>query len=295
MNYAKARIGLGAVQWGTAYGVANKNGKTTPEEVSRILASARLNGIQVIDTAALYGDSETVLGMQDLNNFLIVTKTPRFLRTKITTADADELKETLSRSLSRLRISSVYGLLVHHADDLFVPGGERIIDMLNSMRDEGKVVRIGVSVYDGLQLEALLEKFTPDLVQLPLSVFDQRLINDGSINRLAARGIEIHTRSALLQGLLLMNPDTIPDYFSPWRDQLREWHFACADQNVLPQHAALSFVCDQPAISCCLVGVQNSDQLTQLLSGLENVVTRDISQFASNDLGLINPVNWRIS
>jgi aryl-alcohol dehydrogenase-like predicted oxidoreductase len=294
MNLRQSRIGLGTAQWGNAYGVANQSGKTSVEEVASILATARSSNIQVIDTAALYGEAEEVLGLHNLDNLRIVTKTSRFLHSPITAADSEELIKTFSYSLARLRIPSVYGLLVHHADDLLVSGGKRLVDALHFLRESGKVDRIGVSVYDGQQIESVLEQFTPDLVQLPLSVFDQRLINDGSINRLASLGIEIHARSVFLQGLILMDLDSVPDYFAPWLEQLREWHSACASQNILPQHVALSFVCDQPEIACCLVGVQNCDQLSQLLTGLDEVPNCDASKFASSDLGFINPVNWEL-
>lgn len=290
-----ARIGLGTVQWGVEYGVANRDGRTPRSEVARILAAGRDVGIRVLDTAALYGDAEAVLGEHDLTDLRVVTKTPRYARAPITAADAEDLKATLARSLAFLRLPSVHGLLVHHADDLLAPGGERLIDALHSLREAGKVTRIGVSVYDGAQIEAVLARFTPDLVQLPLSVFDQRAIADGSLARLSALGIEVHTRSAFLQGLLLMHPDTAPVYFEPWHEQLHAWHTSCAAQNVLPQHAALAFVCDRPEVSCCLIGVQNCAQLVQSLEGLDAVAAFDAVQFACSDLALINPVNWKLS
>lgn len=295
MNSRCARIGLGTVQWGVEYGVANRSGRTPSNEVARILAAARAIGIQVIDTAALYGEAESVLGEQDLSNLHVVTKTPRYVRAPITAAHAEDLKATLARSLARLHLPSVYGLLTHHADDLLAPGGDWLIEALHSLRDAGKVGHIGVSVYDVAQIEAVLERFTPDLVQLPLNVFDQRLIADGSIERLSALGVEIHTRSAFLQGLLLMHPDAAPAYFDPWREHLRAWHTTCAAQNVLPQHAALAFVCDQPGINCCLIGVDNCDQLDQSLEGLDTVAVFDGAQLACSDLALVNPVNWRLS
>lgn len=295
MNSRCARIGLGSVQWGVEYGVANHYGRTSRSEVARILAAGRDIGIQVIDTAALYGEAEAVLGEQDLTNLRVVTKTPRYERSLITAAEAEDLKETFACSLSRLRLPSVYGLLAHHANDLLDPGGELLIDALHSLREEGRVSCIGVSVYDGAQIEALLERFTPDLVQLPLSVFDQRLINDGSLKRLASLGVEIHVRSAFLQGLLLMHPDSTPPYFEPWREHLRAWHNFCDAHNVLPQQAALAFVCDQPEINCCLIGVENCSQLNQSLEGLDAVADFDVAQFACSDLALVNPVNWRLS
>ena len=295
MSDRRSRVGLGTVQWGMNYGVSNRDGRTPSAEVARILAAARSASLNLLDTGALYGEAESLLGEQDLTGFKVVTKTPRYLHAPITAADADDVKVVLDRSLMRLRMPSVDGLLVHHADDLLVQGGERLIDALLSLREAGKVERVGVSVYNGSQIEAVLERFTPDLVQLPLNVFDQRLIADGSLARLAALGVAIHVRSVFLQGLLLMPSESAPAYFDPWRDQLRGWHAACAKRKVLPQQAALAFVCDQPGVSCCLIGVQNVYQLDEALIGLDAVPSFDAAPFACRDLALLNPVNWRLS
>lgn len=295
MTARRNRIGIGTVQWGLDYGVANREGQTPADEVGRILASARAAGVRVLDSAALYGEAESVLGSHDLSGFSLVTKTSRCASARITTADVDTLIVTFERSLRRLRLSSVYGLLAHHAEDLLVPGGERLIEALLDLRESGKVTRIGVSVYDSAQIAALLERFTPDLVQLPLSVFDQRLIADGTLARLTSLGVEVHVRSVFLQGLLLMPPDSAPACFEPWREQLRAWHATCAANGVLPQHAALAFVCDRPEIACCLIGVQSVAQLEQSLVGLDEVPSLDMSAFACNDTALVNPAEWRLS
>lgn len=295
MNDRHARVGHGTVQWGVDYGVANRDGRTPPAEVARILAAGRRAGLRVLDTAPLYGDAESVLGAQDLTGLQVVTKTPRYAHAPITAADADDLKATLNRSLARLRLSAVHGLLAHHADDLLAPGGERLINAMRALRDQGKVAHIGVSIYDGAQLDAVLARFTPDLVQLPLNVLDQRLIDDGSLARLAALGVDIHVRSVFLQGLLLMPPDSAPAYFDPWREQLHAWHTACAERKVLPQQAALAFACDLPEVSCCLIGVQNIAQFEQALTGLDTVPPFDAAPFACSDPALLNPVNWRLS
>jgi aryl-alcohol dehydrogenase-like predicted oxidoreductase len=290
-----SRIGLGTAQWGMDYGVANRDGRTPPAEVARILAAGRAAGLSVLDTAALYGDSESVLGELDLTGLQVVTKTPRYAHSPITAADGNDLKATLERSLKRLRLPAVHGLLAHHAEDLLAPGCEWLIDALCELREKGKVARIGVSIYDGAQLDAILAHFKPDLVQLPMNVFDQRLIVDGSLARLASLGVSIHVRSVFLQGLLVMPPINAHAYFDPWREQLHAWHADCAKRNILPQQAALAFVCDLPEVSCCLIGVQNMYQLQQVLEGLDAVPPFNYGPFACSDPELVNPVSWRLS
>ena len=294
MTPRSAKIGLGTVQWGMAYGVANRGPQTSIDEVERIMAVARSAGITLLDTAMAYGEAEMVLGQLDLTGMHVVTKTPRFERQRMTDQEADELIKSFRRSLRRLRCSSVYGLLVHHVDDLLVPGGERLVEAMLALRQDGLVQRIGLSVYTSEQISAALRLFTPDLVQLPLSVFDQRLARDGSIERLKSLGVEIHARSVFLQGLLLMPPATVPVYFQPWQAQLQAWHSTCEAKGVRPQHAALAFACDLPQIDGCVVGVQSYSQLEELLNGLDTVSAFDVASFSCHDVELINPARWCI-
>ena len=71
------RIGLGTAQFGLDYGISNSGGQVPPFEVARILKLAKEAGIDTLDSAALYGESESVLGnlIDDHNEFKIVTKT----------------------------------------------------------------------------------------------------------------------------------------------------------------------------------------------------------------------------
>ena len=114
-------------------------------------------------------------------------------------------EESLITSLQRLRASKLDGFLLHRASDLLAADGDALLDWLEGLRDRGLVERIGVSIYEASELEGLpLNRL--QLVQLPLSVYDQRLIRDGTVDRLQDLGIAVHVRSVLLQGLLLQSP-----------------------------------------------------------------------------------------
>lgn len=289
------KMGLGSVQWGLAYGIANRQGITSRHTVKEILAEAQAKGITVLDTAALYGDSESVLGANSLNTFRIVTKTPRFGTDSISASQAVHLTNTFHQSLSHLSCPRVYGLLVHHADDLFVPGGEKLIAAMEELKERGLVERIGVSVYDGVQIDALLKRFNPDIVQLPINVIDQRLLVGGQLERLKAGGTEIHARSVFLQGLLLMALGEIPVYFDPIRPLLTRWHSAAEAQGMSLAQAALSFVRDISYVDTVLVGVENLDQFRSCCADFAVAAKFDASGLACHDPLFVNPALWKLS
>lgn len=295
MRRYASKIGLGTAQWGMDYGVSNKQGQTRPEEVRRILRFARAAGIQLLDTAPLYGDSELVLGQESLSSFRVITKTPRLDGTMNGTRASDYLDRTLDLSLNNLRLGSVYGLLIHNADDILSPNGQRLINALEHFKSHGRVSKIGISIYDSNQIKKALDLFRPDIVQLPINVLDQRLIQDGTVARLSRLGIEVHARSTFLQGLLLMNANKVPSYFGPWVPLLSSWHRFCVDHSTSPLHAALGFVCGLKDVSHVVVGVQDQKQLIEILDESNALEDVDFTQFASADPEILNPSLWSLA
>ncbi len=99
-----SRLGLGTVQFGLDYGVANPDGRTPPEEVRRILDVAAANGIGLVDTASVYGESERILGeiLPAGDRFRIVTKTPSFHTAVVTQREADRVEQAFLESLRLL-------------------------------------------------------------------------------------------------------------------------------------------------------------------------------------------------
>ena len=64
-----SRLAIGTVQFGMDYGIANQNGKVNANQIQSILDFAHEKGINVLDTAKAYGNSEKSIG-----NYLKLTK-----------------------------------------------------------------------------------------------------------------------------------------------------------------------------------------------------------------------------
>ena len=289
------KLGLGTVQWGLSYGIANESGAVTSETVKSILLESQQIGIKVLDTAAQYGDAEKVLGMNALEEFDVVTKTPKFAVSKITETEINQLKQTFQDSLVKLSCKKAYGLLVHHVEDILVPGGKKIISMMKKLKTKEQVEKIGVSVYDSKQVDAVMEIFKPDLIQLPLSVLDQRMLSSGHLEMLKKEGVEIHVRSVFLQGLLLMPLDKIPTYFKPIKPLLVRWHEATKEQGLTSTQAALSFVKSNPYIDKVIVGVDSLAQFSACVDDFSIETIFDAQGLACNDPSFLNPSLWELT
>ena len=293
------KIGLGTAQFGLDYGISNPLGKTPVAEVKRILDDAAKNGVHVIDTAFLYGDSEKILGqcLSEHHLFYIVTKTPQYNKSLITEEDAEQLKKVFHESLAKLKQSLLYGLLVHNADDLLAQNGAALWEAMNDIKNKGLVKKIGASVYSARQIDAILEKFSIDLIQLPVNVLDQRLIGSGHLERLKKRGIEVHARSAFLQGLLLMDPSDLPDYFYSVREHLQQYHRFIRARNVSPVKSALDFILNLEEVDTVIIGVASSAQLEELLHACveaHEMTADDYKNFAWSDEEILDPSRWKI-
>ncbi len=294
------KIGLGSAQFGFDYGIANLEGKVPGEQVRRILDAAAENGVRVIDTASLYGDSESILGrlLREVHPFNIVTKTPQYNKPRLTREDAELLERTFAESLVKLRQPSLYGLLVHNAEDLLAENGILLWESMTDIKCKGMVKKIGVSIYSARQIDAILEKFPIDLIQLPINVLDQRLIRDGHLEKLKKYGVEIHARSVFLQGLLLMDPEKLHDYFGPVREHLKYYHQWIGSKGLLPVKSALAFVLNLEEIDTVIVGVANTMQFEEIIhecGNLSKITVDDYEKFAWSDEYILDPSRWRVS
>ena len=289
-----SRLGLGTVQFGLNYGVANVNGQLAASEISRILLRAAGVGVQVLDTAAAYGESEQVLGqcLDASMDFRLITKTIPLRQAAVGTNELRKISEAFERSLTKLRRNQIDTLMVHHAEDLLVKGGDTIFLKLKEWKAAGQIKKIGVSVYDRQQIDRLFERFDFDVVQLPFSVYDQRLLQDGTLARLASAGVEIHARSIFLQGILLMPSTQLPNHLVKFVDHHERYLAYLKSTRVKPLEAAISFVTDCPEISVALVGVSSDRDFEECIAAFSRDRILDLADFAVADKGLIDPRSW---
>jgi aryl-alcohol dehydrogenase-like predicted oxidoreductase len=285
-----SRLALGTVQFGQSYGIANQKGQVSRASAREILQLASDRGIDLLDTAIAYGESEACLGEAGVNAFRVVTKLPAV--PEGCSDVARWVREQFGASLQRLGVRAVYGLLLHRPVQLLEPVGAELYRALMALKDAGTVGKVGVSVYSPDELAALIPRYRIDLVQAPFNLIDQRLKASGWLMRLKQNDIEVHTRSAFLQGLLLMSQSAIPSKFSPWADIWSEWHQWLASQAVSAVQACLACPLSCPEIDRVVVGVDGVEHLAKIIDAANGAVDVMPPDLACNDENLINPSNW---
>jgi aryl-alcohol dehydrogenase-like predicted oxidoreductase len=296
-NKACSRLGIGTVQFGLDYGIANKTGKPDQAVAQNILNIAQTAGVTFIDTSPAYGSSERALGEiiagSDMD-FNIVSKTPAFNLPVITKQDADVITASAEASLRLLGLQQLYGLLFHHGLNVTKSGGEYLISALQELKARDKVKKIGFSAYNNEEIENILNVFTPDIIQIPVNILDQNFINSKLFKDVKAAGIEIHARSIFLQGLLLLDPSDLPTYFNTFKkhlSQLRSW---LSERGMSPLEGFISFAFQEKNIDAIVVGVEGVTQIQQIIEAIEKTekTELDFSKWAINDPAIINPSLW---
>ncbi|WPY99710.1 aldo/keto reductase [Christiangramia sp. OXR-203] len=269
------KVGLGTVQFGLPYGISNKAGQTDSIEVTKILKTAKTYKIQVLDSASAYGNSEDVLGQNDLSSFKMVSK---FMPDSL-----EDISDQLETSLEKLGIQKLHGYLAHRPLNILENPAQW--DKLLEFKSKSKVDKIGFSLNEPMELEQLIDKgYIPDLIQVPYNYFDRRF--EPYIKDLKKEGCEIHTRSAFLQGLFFMNPNRLDDFFEEVKlpiSQLQKKEFL--------NGALLKFAVQQPFIDRVIIGVETNKQLVENLTNLELASILPELQYKINENILI-PSRW---
>ncbi len=145
-------LGLGTVKIGRDQQVKYPSGFTIPDDdtVRELFALAWELGINTLDTAPAYGNSEERLGqlLPHRDDWVIVGKVGEIFENGQSSFDfsADYTRMSVERSLKRLRRDTIDMVLVHsHGDDMAIIENEAVCDTLLELKHEGKIKAVGMS------------------------------------------------------------------------------------------------------------------------------------------------------
>lgn len=201
-------------------------GAVTQDEADRTMELVVQHGINHIDTAASYGDSELRLGpwMPQIRDEI-------FLATKTGERTYQAAYEQIRRSLERLQTDHVDLIQLHFLVDpaewetAMGPGGA--LEAVIQARDEGLARFIGVTGH-GLTVAAMhrraLEQFDFDSVLLPYSyplMQNPRYVADfeALMTLCVERNVAVQTIKAITRAPWGDRPQTAATWYEPLRDQ----------------------------------------------------------------------------
>ena len=291
----------GTVHFGMDYGIKGQR-KPDVSDAIKMLDYATQNGIAAIDTANAYGTAEDVIGeflrKNTINRselFLISKCRPNILDNCPEEQYYPVIKKNLLQSLFRLQTEYLDSYLMHSSRYVYNDG---IIEALNRLREEGYIRKAGVSVYEVEEAGKCIDRPNVDFMQLPYSIFDQRMLKGGIFEQAAESNIQIHSRSAFIQGLVLMQEQEVPSYLQKAKPILRKIDFLCTQYGISRIALAMSFVKNQAAISHLVFGVDNIEQLKEDMQLFDQTVSQDMisiisKEFAGLEADIVMPSLWK--
>ncbi|MCK9287982.1 MAG: aldo/keto reductase [Sphaerochaetaceae bacterium] len=298
-NYS--RLGLGTVQFGQAYGINNSTGQVSFDQVCSILSLAHEHGITFLDTSRNYGSSESVIrqAIKEVEKeFLICTKLdlPRDYKELDDASLIKAVDASLTESLETLDLETI-PLYLLHTYDYYAWKDHLVWNRLLQWQQKGVIKTLGISIGNGPHeaLSALDDK-TVSAMQIPFNALDQRWKRSGFLAK--KDSVTVITRSAYLQGLLLMDLDKAMDRLPgavPW---LRTFHDLASAWNMSLKELAFSYVLGTPEIDVTIIGVDTLEQLKEniaLLSRSSLSETQRITieeQLAHVPVDIVNPSLW---
>ena len=285
-------LSLGTVQLGLSYGINNADGKPSQETANAILNAALAGGINTLDTAGAYGDSEVVIG-----NWLktIPTEKRPFIVTKAAHLDHSSLENLrkdlfgrVKKSKENLGVEQLDMLMLHHFDD-YLCDKENVRTVMQELKASGEVRFIGASAYSHHDY-AEIAATGFDATQIPINLFDWKQIENGGLKRLEESGMMVFVRSVYLQGLVFQKPETLAPHMEFARPTLEKFWGLCKKYDLAPATLALSYALSLPGVTSLVLGSEKAEQVQQNVALMEQAVDLSAEQMAEiRDLFLDTP------
>ena len=290
------RLGIGSAQFGLGYGITNGTGVTSIEEVQRILEIGGKRNLEWVDTARGYGCAEEALGRswpKDIDIKVVTKVNPGLAGYSI--FDSKYAESSLRESLRLLKKDKLNGLLIHDAAIFRSEGGRELRKWLSGLKERELVEKIGISIYADEDLQQVEQDFL-DIIQVPLSLYDQRALGSERVLNAKSLGTCIHARSVYMQGLLLQCADKWPSWMPPQIiKKHRELERLCHESRVSLVDIALGYIKSIGYADVAFIGICSSLQMKQLLDAWENDTSLNLGQYhrwAIEEKDILDPRKW---
>ena len=286
MKKEENKIVLGTAQFSNDYGVTNEEFLNN-YKIKKILQESLKFDIKTIDTAPNYKGVEKKLGIFNLKSFNLITKMSLSHNNKI--LSSNDLEQKIENSISNLNIEKIYAILIRNPKNLLK--NIKLLDVLKDYKKKEKVFKIGYTLYNTEELEGLYKFFKPDIVQIPYSIVDKRFEKKNWITKMYNEGVEIHVRSVFLQGLLLVNIESLPKKFQKYKNFFEKFDLWVNKKKISKLQACLGPILYDKRIAKVVVGISSSKNLAQI----NNIKAKKIfypEWFKLKNRKLLDPSCW---
>ena len=305
-GYNISQLTLGTVQLGLDYGISNASGVPDPDERKRMLKVAVDAGINTIDTARQYGKSEEALGDfvkndRGRSSVNFVSKFKISPQNLVHPERAwNEVCESVKTSVQTLGIGKLPVCLFHKGEEPIRVVMAILPEIIRRLKEEDLISIGGMSAYFPDDVRWLLDNNEIAAAQIPLNIFDQRLIKTGLLDEMKAAGKMVFARSVFLQGLFFLSAGQLKGTLKKAELHLKSLNKIAERAEMTVAQLAFSFVRDLPGVNSIVFGAVNAEQVHENVRLLEGkAVSPDLlleiqALFANVEEELITPGSWNL-
>jgi aryl-alcohol dehydrogenase-like predicted oxidoreductase len=236
----------------------------TPETVAKLLNSALDAGLNVIDTAECYVDSEEMIGKavgHRRKDYHLFTKCGHVNGMTSTDWTAAGLLHSIDRSLQRLQTDRLDLIQLHSCSEEELRKGE-VIGALQQARTAGKTRFIGYSG-DGSAARYAVECGAFDVLQTSVNIADQEAI-ELTLPLAAKKNMGVIAKRPIANAAWRTGQRPASGYHHAYWDRLQALAYPFLKGNLQESIAtALRFALTVPGVHIAIVGTTNPTRWTE--------------------------------
>ena len=257
-----SELAFGAVEIGMPYGigVTAKDDMPTEAEAIRLLHAALASGINFIDTARQYGESEAIIGKAfkgKRSSIVIATKCKH-----LANGSKIDIIDSIKESLAALQTDYIDVYMLHDSNPGIIQHPE-VLNCFYKLKKEGIIRAAGISTYTPDETEAVIESGVWDVIQVPFNLLDQR--QEPLIKMANERGIGIVVRSVLMKGLLTNRKQKLHAALASVEEHIGHLDELAGQFQLTLPTLATRFALSYKEVSSVLVGLDRMEYLHQSL------------------------------
>ena len=259
----KKKIIIGSANFGDKYGIDNK--KISFTDLKKIFKYLKRNNLKTIDTANSYKNSEKIIGKlikKNRTNWKIISKVEK---------DKYNLEKKFLESKKKL-LTSPSILLAHNYKDLLNKKFRKQLIYLKNKYN----LKIGVSVYTHNEIMKIMKLNSIDVIQLPISIMDQRLLNMNTLQKLKKKKIEIHARSIFFKGIVFKDLNRFKNnkFLHKSLQELKEFK----KKKLSINNKCLSWVLGLKEVDKVVIGIENFSQLKENINNIDMKMVNEVKK-----------------
>ena len=229
--------------------------RAEPSMVRTLLQEALDAGLNVIDTAECYGDSEALVGQavaDRRSEYYLFTKCGHFEGTGRDDWSAASLEKSITRSLARLRTDHVDLLQLHTCTEDDLRRGD-VIEVVERARQRGQTRFIGYSG-DGPAARHAVECGRFDTLQTSINVADQEALHL-TLPLAQARGVGVIAKRPIANAAWRTGERPANAYHHAYWDRLKRLDYEFLRRPLAESiGTALRFTASLPGVATLVVG-----------------------------------------